>query len=141
MSFSHKDIQDEIRRRPGIKYRNTHRIIKRYITRLEIEDGAPLRCIKERIAYEWEFKFRPDAFFIDRADKRIHFYEVEDFHRVDNYRLAHYWEFFDWLGEFGISGTLHIFNRFGIETILTICDLLIPWYEELERARRKSGRV
>lgn len=129
MKFSHSEVLAEIRSRPGIRCRSTHRAIKHYIIRLEIEAGVRHADVLKMLEEEWPFIYRPDGFIIDREKKELHVYEVEDFHRIGNARLSHYFDFFDWLGEFGIEGVLHIFNRFGVETILYVGDLIKPFGE------------
>jgi len=129
VTFNHKDAIQDIKNRFNVQLYMSHKHIKRYIERLLLEDGDDIADIREMIEDEWRFRYRPDAFRIDRENREVHLYEVEDFHRMGINRLAHYYNFMDWLGNFGIESILHVFNRFGTETVFYTGDLLKPWFE------------
>lgn len=135
MKYSHEEILEEIRKIPGMINKRTHRIIKRYIEQILKQEGVPAGEIKKYLDYEWRFKYRPDGFIINREERAIFIYEVEDWHRMGVDRLAHYFDFMDWLGNFGIESQLCLYDRFGEKKNYKTGDLLRPWLEFMNGKR------
>lgn len=135
MKYTHEEILQEMNKIPGMRNKRTHRIIKQFIEQILKQEDAPAEEIEDVLNYQWQFKYRPDGFIINREEKEIFIYEVEDWHRIGIDRLAHYFDFMDWLGNFGIESQLCLYDRFGEKKNYKTGDLLRPWLEFMNGKR------
>lgn len=151
MNFTHNEVVESLKSISGIMFKHTHKTIKKFMIEKFIEENGIVLDgddsvdsedhgkffsaedeIKTQIVEQWNFIRRPDAFKICKICATIHIYEISDYHRISDERLAEYHHFFDWLGEYGINGFLYVVNRHGTITVFGLCELLEAYARTLK---------